>query len=166
MNDVQTAFRLVEVSEDTDEPRVRIADDSPPIDRPNVEIITKGFVGGYTVEAWWRGRWQNSIHLPFEADRETPYRPLGHVPESMTVEDSHAKLVDASPESREFDAEAATITFTPHQEGYKVALRVESTSEPSREAIRVLPLYSPNHPDQSEHYYRLSKEYPRAFTTK
>jgi hypothetical protein len=158
MSDIQTAFRLDGVSEDTDTPRVRIVDDSPPIDRPNVEILTKGFVGGYTVESWWRGRWQNSLHLSFETGRERPYRPLDHVPESITVGDSQAKLVDTSPKGSTFDAETASITLTPHEEGYNVFLSVESSTGLSRESTRILPLYSPNHPDQSEHYYRLSKQ--------
>lgn len=166
MSDMQTAFRLVENSKNVDKFRVRIADDSPPIDRPDVEILTKGFVSGYTVESWWRDRWQSSVHMPYEVDRKRPYRPLNHVPESITIEDSHVKLIDTSPEARGFDAETATIMFSPHQEGYKVALRVESATGSFREATRILPLYSPNHPQQSEHYYRLSKEYPRTFTTK
>jgi hypothetical protein len=158
MSDIQTAFRLAGVSEDTETPRVRIADESPPLARPNVELLTKGFVGGYTVESWWRGRWQNSLHLSFEPDRERPYSPLDHAPESITVDDSQAKLVDTSPKGSTFDAATASITLTPHEEGYTVCLRVESATGPSRESTRILPLYSPNHPDQSEQYYRLSKQ--------
>lgn len=164
MSDIQSEFRHVGVSENTDTPSVRIADDSPPIDRPNVEILTKGFVGGYTVESWWRGRWQSSLHLFFESDREIPYSPLNHAPESINVEDSYAKLADHSPEGREFDAENASITLKPHQKGYKVTLCVESSTGVSRELTRILPLYSPNHPDQAEHYYRLLEKYPQNFT--
>jgi len=164
MSDTQSEFRCVDVSENTDTPSVRIADDSPPIDRTNVEILTKGFVGGYTVESWWRGRWQNSLHLSFETDREIPYSPLDHAPESVTVKDSSAKLVDTSPEGRAFDAENASITLKPHQRGYKVILCVESSTGSSRELPGVLPLYSPNHPDQAEQYYRLLEEYPQNFT--